>query len=313
MPDVDLVHLIWKPFGPRHLHDFLAAYRAMPAGCEHRLVLLFNGFDESEVQAYLPLAADLPHHVIRLAEPVQDIPAYLEAARRLSGEFLCFCNSYSAPLAAGWLGMLHRHAAAPGVGLVGASGSWESHLSDLRRSYSPTGLARIAASRLAPARGASAGTAATPRGALPPRGTLATIRARWREFERVRANIPPFPNPHLRTNGLMIRRELLCGLRHPPIRDKFDAHAFESGWDGLSRQVLGTGRRLLTVGRDGAGYAPPEWWRSGGYRSGAQENLLIADNRTREFDALDDASRAVVRLNTWGADPEATARGLASS
>lgn len=310
MPDVCLVHLVWKPFGPQRLHDFLAAYRATPAGCAHRLVLLFNGFEAAEMEAWSAAAHDLPHERLRLPAPVQDLPAYLEAARRLSCDFLCFCNSYSRPLAPGWLATLYSHASSANVGLVGASGSWESHRTNLGRAYSPRGLARIVMSRLGRGRGVAPGesSGAAAHDAAPSAGTL---KRRWRELQRVRRLFPSFPNPHVRTNGMMIRRDLLVALSEPPILDKLDAHAFESGVHGLTAQVQSRGFAIRVVGRDGSAWPPSQWWRSGGYRSGAQENLLIADNRTREYDQLGDGARAHLRTAAWGASPESTERLLA--
>ena len=41
---VTLVHLVWAPLGPEALARFLDSYRHHPAGVEHRLLMVFNGF-----------------------------------------------------------------------------------------------------------------------------------------------------------------------------------------------------------------------------------------------------------------------------
>ena len=118
---------------------------------------------------------------------------------------------------------------------------------------------------------------------------------------------PAFPNPHLRTNAFALSRDLMRQLRWPAVRTKPAAWELESGRDGFTRQVWGRGLQTLVVGRDGRPYAPAEWHRSATFRSGAQANLLVADNRTRQWDEADAGVRARLSRMAWGADPEAAA------
>jgi hypothetical protein len=277
---IGVVHLVWAPLGTAPLARFLAAYRQNPGGAEHRLAVMFNGFgSEAERAPFRSLLAGVPHQELSMPEPAQDIPAYLAAARALPCEFICFLNSYSEPLDAGWLAKLHRHASAPGVGLVGATGSWESFYSAARRPAEP------------------------PPRTLRPRGVagwLVRTAGRGRADLALRRHFRPFPNPHVRSNGFMLARDLLLGLRARPIRTKRDAERFESGRSGLTRQVLARGLRVLVVGRDGRGYLPAEWPESRTFRSGSQENLLIADNRTAQYAQADAPMRALLRTLAWG-------------
>jgi hypothetical protein len=123
-----------------------------------------------------------------------------------------------------------------------------------------------------------------------PHSLLPWRRRRW----------PPFPNVHLRSNAFMLRRELMRSLRWPEVVEKHEAWALESGKSGLTAQVLARGRQALVVGRDGAGYEPERWPDSATFRSGGQANLLVADNRTRQWEAADDAERRRLSALTWG-------------
>jgi hypothetical protein len=116
----------------------------------------------------------------------------------------------------------------------------------------------------------------------------------------LRRRHPSFPNPHLRTNGFMLGREFMLSLRWPPSAGKREAFALESGRSSITRQVQGRGLQTLVVGRDGQGYRPEGWAQSRTFRSGGQENLLIADNRTRDFAAADPARRAQLARAAWG-------------
>lgn len=263
MTDVCVVHLVWAPLGPGPLRRFAASYRAHAAGLDHRLVLLFKGFgDDGPTAAHRDAVAGLDHESLRYDRPTFDLPAYAAAAAALDAAHVCFLNSESELVCDGWLAALHAALGDPGVGAVGATGSYES-----ARSINPL------------------------------------RRRRW----------PRFPNPHLRTNAFMLARELMVRLRWPEPRTKSQAWELESGRGGFTRQVWARGLRTLVVGRDGTGYAPPEWPRSATFRSGGQANLLIADNRTRQWQEADPDLRARLSRLAWGDDPDAAAATLQPS
>jgi hypothetical protein len=58
--------------------------------------------------------------------------------------------------------------------------------------------------------------------------------------------------------------------------------------------------RLVVVNKLGQGYDIAEWFRSGTFRLGNQENLIIRDNQTRVFDAMTPGARATHVRITWG-------------
>ena len=95
MAVIAVVHLVWGPFGPLPLRRFVQSYRECPAGAEHELVILLNNVPEHQQPELLAELEGVPHHVLDLAEPVQDLAAYAQAARRLEHERLCFLNSHS--------------------------------------------------------------------------------------------------------------------------------------------------------------------------------------------------------------------------
>jgi hypothetical protein len=110
---------------------------------------------------------------------------------------------------------------------------------------------------------------------------------------------PRFPNPHLRTNAFMLDRDLMMSLRWPAVKDKRTAWQLESGRHGVTRQVQARGLRVLVVGRDGE-FGPEEWPRSRTFRAGGQQNLLVADNRTRDWEAADQDGQALLTRMAWG-------------
>jgi hypothetical protein len=121
-----------------------------------------------------------------------------------------------------------------------------------------------------------------------------------RPLRPFRRGFDPFPNPHLRTNGFMIERELALELDWAAPRSKVAAWALESGRHSISRQVWERGLDVRVVGRDGLAYRSERWRESATFRSGAQRNLLIADNRTRQYEEADADMRRRLEQMAWG-------------
>jgi hypothetical protein len=59
---------------------------------------------------------------------------------------------------------------------------------------------------------------------------------------------------------------------------------------------------MLVVGRDGVAYPTERWRESATYRSGGQANLLIADNRTRQYETASPRRRLKLEQMTWGTE-----------
>jgi hypothetical protein len=216
--------------------------------------VLLNGFSGGQdLAAWRAPLADVEHEVLRLERPLLDLAAYREAAERIPAQQHCFLNSYSVILHDNWLAILVDHLSEPGVGIVGAGGSFES-------AYS-----------------------AAPR----------PLRPFRRDFD-------PFPNPHIRTTGFGMKWELLRSLEWPAPRRKQQALRLESGRHGISRQVRDRGLSTLVVGRDGIAYPPERWRESATFRAGRQRNLLVADNRTEQYDEADPGFKRTLEQMAWG-------------
>jgi hypothetical protein len=257
---IALVYLAWAPLGPAPLREFVRSYRAHPAGAEHELVVVLNG------EPRAPLLAELrgvEHRLIVLERPLLDLPAYDVAARELEHERLCFLNSYSSILADGWLGLLARALGDPGVGLVGATGSWESQAEWIRGRpmYWPYQLAGL---------------------------------------RRARRDYPRFPNPHIRTTAFMLERPQLLEMGLERAADKRATYLLESGPHSITRQVQAQDLRAVVVGRNGRTHDVEEWPRSATYRAGGQQNLLIADKRTRDWERATPRLRRRLSRDAWG-------------
>ncbi len=303
-----VIHLARAANGIDSLREFAAAMRAHPPGVEHELVLALKGFGSwAQAAPYIAQVADLEPTIEFFPDMGLDLGVLFGVAARLRRGRYCFVNSHTRPVVAGWLAKLDAALALPGVGLVGATGSWLSSHSWLAYSL---------------------GLPSFYHGVLPPiheaRRLLLEIDLEQLHLERrsrrdslrtrlaLLSQVPeellafaPFPAPHLRNTMLMLGHDTLRSLRLFPVRTKFDTYVLESGSLNMVGQLARIGQRALVVDSAGVAYEPAEWYRSGTYWQGRQERLLAIDNRTLAYERGDAARRRVLSALSWGlhADP----------
>jgi hypothetical protein len=106
---------------------FLTSYRRYAAGCDFNLYVIFKGFPSvAERARALSLFKPVTHSVIFTEDDTFDIGAYAQAATQIPELKICFLNTNTEILREGWLVKLAHNLEQPGVGLVGATGSYES-------------------------------------------------------------------------------------------------------------------------------------------------------------------------------------------
>ena len=271
MNSVGVIHLVWVPAGLAPLERFLASYASCPGGVEHDLVVIFNGHKtRQELAAFMAKLRDVPHAPLILDRPNQDLTSYRLAALAHTNPYLCFLNSYTELRDPLWLAKMMAHITRPGVGVAGASGSWQSFTPPL----------------------------AHERARLAGRGLGGRLRGQLR-LAYQRARYPAFPNPHIRSNGFLIARDLLLQLNGMTPRSKAGAWRFENFRHNMTRQIQARGLRPLVVGRDGVGYEIEDWPRSNTYRQGDQANLLLTDNRTQDYETGTNDERCSFWIGAW--------------
>jgi hypothetical protein len=244
-----VVYLAWTPYGTERAESFLASYRSHDAGTPHRLLLLLAGPNE-ERTPWEQLFSAVPHEVLEVGEGM-DLGHYRAAVEQIVAERYCFLNTVTTILVDDWLGRLERALKASTVGMVGATGSYES-----------------------------------PNAVRP--GPL----------RRLRPGFESFPNPHLRTNGFAMERELILDLDWDTNLSREETVLLEGGRRSLTRQVRDRNYETLVVGRDGV-YSPECWRESATFRSGEQANLLLADNRTRHYQEAGQLTRRGLAWLAW--------------
>lgn len=277
MSEICVAHLVRERNGIAPFSAFLDSYRRNSGGTAHDLLLIFKGFDDESVPAEFSALLDkLSYRTLFLPDEGLDIVPYFHAARTLDYHYFCFLNSFSVLLDENWLVKMSEHVRREGVGVVGATASHESFYSTLRHNWKAD------------------------RSRWLYRGMLAIEYNKLREMLIYKKRFPPFPNYHIRSNAFIISRHLMLTLKPGTIKEKMDAHEFESGHESLTRQILAMNLEALVVGRDGRAYAKENWRESFTFRSGDQQNLLVADNQTRIYERADPETRRNLTEATWG-------------
>lgn len=272
MKKICVVHLVRKANGIKPFERFVRAYAQYPAGVDHDLVIAFKGFPKGDIPTeYLGVAGEMRFRSFFVGDWGFDLRPYGLVARAMENPSFCFLNSFSEPLVAGWLAKLDTTLQQSGVGLVGATGSWESMYSNL---FIGNQLGQ----------------------------QMSLLERIWFPV-RVRlckALFEPFPNYHIRTNAILLARDIISRCWPSLVIAKRSAYLFENGKRSLTRRVLQMGLQVFVIGKDGRAYSKEEWHQSGTYRAGNQENLLVADNQTRLFQTANAKVRQRLVTAAWG-------------
>lgn len=297
MAIIGVVYLYRFAEGEISARAFLDSYRAHPAGIEHDLHVILKGFpDERSSAAARALFGPLSANLIELDDTGYDIGSYLAAARRIANHRLVFLNTFSEILADDWLVRLDAALNHPDVGLVGATGSWQS----LSSGYVAAALrfAHWVRHPISYVKSHFEGGTQPSTGAGVPRRGFRDVVLKIRgladlyEFGR-------YPNPHIRTNGFMIDRERFLSLQSMPFSRKADVYKFESGRHSMTKQILRMKLKALVVDRSGRTYEVDDWRSSSTFWVGHQENLMIADNMTRKYAQGSSQLRQLLENYAW--------------
>jgi len=234
---------------------------------------LCKGYDlDAEVKAELDRLGVRASFEV-LPDDGVDIGAYFAGARSVKTEFVCFLNSFSEIVSPNWLDKLMRGLQQPGVGVAGATGSFESaayaHALGLRRRW---------------------------RSLIRSRNAIGKAAA---DLLRLTHQFPWYPNPHLRTNAFVLRTTLFTKLRLAGP-DKFAALLFESGYRSMTRQLRAQRLDSVVVGADGGLFEIKAWPTSGTFRAYGQNNLLVQDNQTRRYEQSISAEQSRLGRYAWG-------------
>jgi hypothetical protein len=316
--DIGVVYLCRHSEGDTPVLRFLNSLRNFPAGTDYDLHVVFKGFpDAGELHKRQALFRGLGINTIETDDIGYDIDTYLFAANAVGNRRLLFFNTFSRILAPDWLKHFEAALNEPSVGLVGATGSWQSAPTSYERALRTLLLktleldarlkSRVRRVLRLPGRPPDMSSSGGNGGVY--RMTDAELqqlkRPAWRYFIapflylRALYGYHRFPNPHIRTNAFMIDRQVFLSLRFPQRRTKSEMYKFESGRRSLTNQVIALGLKPVVVDRHGRTYAIIDWRSSATFWCNNQMNLLVSDNRTDGYQEGTRAFRDALENSAW--------------
>ncbi len=276
MSDICVVHLVRFKNGLEPFKRFICSYAKHSAGIDHDLLIIYKGFSSAKgVSEYEKVLEEFPHKTLFVKDFGFDIRPYFIAARKLDYKYFLFLNSFSIILGEQWLEKMYRNVSQKDIGLVGATGSWQSLYTDcvnrvINKSNNP--LWKYALEKC----------------------------SRQARLFILSYYFKPLPNYHIRTNAFMVSREIMLKIKGWFVITKRGAWIFESGIHGFTRQVLDLGLKAVIVGQDGVGYDKERWCESNIYKQHEQTNLLIADNQTLSYYIGDKNRKLDESFKAWG-------------
>lgn len=106
---------------------FLYSYKKYNSGVKHDLYIIFKGFNnKASLKKAEYMLKSLKCKKLYLEDKGFDIGSYIEAARKVDSNKICFLKTSSRILSDNWLLKLSINLDQPNVGLVGATASFES-------------------------------------------------------------------------------------------------------------------------------------------------------------------------------------------
>lgn len=291
MKELCVVHLVRAQNGIEPFQRFLNSYQNNPGGVEHEFLVIFKGFNNSdELKVHQEILKSFKYISYEISDEGFDLTAYFSVAKTFGNQyrFFCFFNSFSEILDKDWLLKLYQPALMQDVGIVGASGSLQSHRKGsqfnllkevyvVSKNHFKLYTKKVFLKKL----------------------ILSMVAAYV--YCRSQLKFGFFPNCHIRTNAFVISSNLMNLLCCPLLKEKMDAYKLENGKGGISRQIISMRKRLILVGKDGKFYDEKDWYKSNTFWQSNQENLLIADNQTRDYQYGTLERRKFLSTSAWGA------------
>jgi hypothetical protein len=309
LADIGVVYLCRFADGEPAVRTFVQSYRAHAAGVTHDLHGILKGFpDLPSLASARALFSGLPVNFVELEDTGYDIGSYFAAAKVVSNRRLIFFNTFTELLADDWLKKFDTALSLPGVGIVSATGSWQSLSSyyevlvrlgwhEIGRICSTWFSLRNRHTQDSPAAQGLRAKNGVPKTASLGRGLYLLLRPD--RYLRYLYQYGCYPNPHVRSNAFMIERHRFLSLRTLSFGRKSNAYKFESGRRSMTKQIIAQNLKPVVIDRYGNVYDILEWKASSTYWVDEQANLIAADNRTRQYAAGSEELRTRLMDYAW--------------
>jgi hypothetical protein len=241
-----------------------------------------------------------------------DIGSHFDLALNHIFSVYILMTASSLPTEKDWITKLVGPFSDVNVGLTGSMQTAESHYTNLRRinflRYKTQIGIKLKGRELAEARIRGVEESVLGNSSnLRPRMFIAYLKRVFVSFQLLNISVsdlqfksfPKFPNYHLRTTGIAIRREsfLSCVKKRPT--NKIEAYLIESGKNSLVREVLSAGMQVLLIKKTGQVLQFPSAEGRFTFRSTTSESLVV-DHEWNRYFSLGSDEQEVLTVLTHG-------------
>ena len=258
-------YLITKFDNEQALLDFVYNYKINNSGLKHDLLICFKLLEKNQINSLKNILKEIVYieYIDNSFLNDYDLGSYKRVAKDYSSRHILFLNSYSYPICDLWLKKIVDNYEDNSV--IATSASYESLLSSLKLKK------------------------------------FYKIISYYFKLFNYRKKFNPFPNPHIRTTGFLIKAiDYLSFMNNKIIKCKEDAWCIESGKNSLTNYLKKQRFKIYVVNSSGDKFTEDKWKLSETYNYSDQKKSVISDKHLRKYLKLNNHKRKIFSINTWG-------------
>ena len=260
-------YLITKFDNEDTLLTFLKNYKNFKSGYPHELLICFKLFDNEKLNIFRKLLLNISYteFIDNHIHNDFDLGSYSRVALNYKSRLIFFLNSYSYPICDNWLDIIIQNYEENSI--LATSASYESLLSSikLKKFYK--------------------------------------FLKYWIKIISYKKFFYPFPNPHIRTTGFLIKgNDYFKFMSNKLIKSKIDAWKIESGKNSLTNYLKKLNYNIYVINSDGNKFSEKYWKNSQTYNFSEQNKSIISDKHIRKYHSLDNNEKLKFQFDTWGRD-----------
>ena len=249
------------------LLTFLKNYKNFESGHPHELLICFKLLNEEKLMIFRKLLTNITHieYIDDCTNNDFDLGSYSRVALSYSSRLTFFLNSYSYPICDNWLNIIIKNYEENSI--LATSASYESLLSSikLKKFYK-----------------------------------ILNYFIKLFQYQKL---FYPFPNPHIRTTGFLIKgSEYLKFMSNKLIKSKIDVWKIESGKYSLTNYFKSLNYNIFIINSDGEKFLEKDWKISQTYNYSDQNKSIISDRHIRKYHNLSTVEKLRFQNDTWGSN-----------
>ncbi len=258
-------YLITKFDDVNTLLKFLENYNKLNSGYSHELLICFKLFDKKKLEYFKKVLKNTTY-IEYLDDYIYndfDLGSYSRVALKYPSRHIFFLNSYSYPICENWLNIIIKNYEENTI--LATSASCESILSSIKLKKFYKFVAHL------------------------------IKLLNYKKF------FYPFPNPHIRTTGFLIKgSDFAEFMVNKLIKSKIDVWKLESGKESLTIFLKNKNFKIYVINQDGNKFEEKDWKLSETYNYTDHSKSIISDKHIRKYDLLSEKEKLASRINVWG-------------